>query len=292
MCITLGLLIAAVTVNGTQFINSAACYQIPIAIQFIWAAILGVGLLFLPESPRWLLMKGREEEALTSISRLAAAPEDDAEVQTEFEEMSIAVRQDKAVHEGTYADCFRNGPGRHGFRMWTVSHCGCHSPRIKLIEYHVCLLLGNSYSSSSTTYWSQLHLLLWYSILLELWYPRSFHHHYHHLRYQHRLYCSWNVRDGQIRSTIPPHVRSLRNGGFSTYCRHRWFRHFGQQSRWTTSSHRFRLYLHCSLRCDLVRIPPIFHPSVRLLTISILFIAQGMSRLGCYVRDLPHFDAR
>lgn len=47
--ITIGLLIAAVVVNATKDINTTACYRIPIGIQFIWAAILGGGLLVLPE---------------------------------------------------------------------------------------------------------------------------------------------------------------------------------------------------------------------------------------------------
>lgn len=35
--ITIGLLIAAVIVNGTKDIDGAACYRIPIGLQFIWA---------------------------------------------------------------------------------------------------------------------------------------------------------------------------------------------------------------------------------------------------------------
>ena len=72
---------------------SAACYQIPIGIQvslrccrhnlvraltrvaqFIWAFILGIGLILLPESPRWLIMKGKEDKAQRSLSRLLQQP--------------------------------------------------------------------------------------------------------------------------------------------------------------------------------------------------------------------------
>ena len=47
--ITIGLLIAAVVANGTKDRNDALCYQIPIFLQFIWAAILAGGLALLPE---------------------------------------------------------------------------------------------------------------------------------------------------------------------------------------------------------------------------------------------------
>lgn len=47
--ITIGLLIAAVVANGTKDRNDALSYQIPIFLQFIWAAILAGGLALLPE---------------------------------------------------------------------------------------------------------------------------------------------------------------------------------------------------------------------------------------------------
>lgn len=47
--ITIGLLLAAVVNNATQSRNNHSAYQIPIAIQFIWAAVLASGMLFLPE---------------------------------------------------------------------------------------------------------------------------------------------------------------------------------------------------------------------------------------------------
>ncbi|KAH9472019.1 hypothetical protein Pst134EA_002648 [Puccinia striiformis f. sp. tritici] len=65
--ITIGLLVASVTVNATKDFDSANSYRIPIGIQFVWAAILVIGLTVLPESPRYLLLKGNEEEAWKSL---------------------------------------------------------------------------------------------------------------------------------------------------------------------------------------------------------------------------------
>ncbi|GAA5939337.1 hypothetical protein JCM1841_002939 [Sporobolomyces salmonicolor] len=117
--ISIGLLIAAIVVNGTQNINSKACYQIPIGLQFIWAAILITGLFLLPESPRYLLMKGRDEQARRALSRILKADPDSQEVNEELAEIAANLHHERAVGATSYLDCFRNGPGRNGLRTWT-----------------------------------------------------------------------------------------------------------------------------------------------------------------------------
>jgi MFS family permease len=47
--ITIGLLLAAVFNNATKNHPNHSSYRIPIGIQFIWAVILAVGMVFLPE---------------------------------------------------------------------------------------------------------------------------------------------------------------------------------------------------------------------------------------------------
>ena len=47
--ITIGLLVAAIVNNGTKNRDNASSYQIPIALQFVWALILAGGMFFLPE---------------------------------------------------------------------------------------------------------------------------------------------------------------------------------------------------------------------------------------------------
>lgn len=117
--ITIGLLIAAIVVNGTKDINSEACYRIPIGIQFIWAAILSGGLFFLPESPRYLILKGRDDEARRSLGRLLATAPDSEEVQAEYVDIATNLEAEREVGATSYLDCFRMGPGKNCLRVCT-----------------------------------------------------------------------------------------------------------------------------------------------------------------------------
>jgi hypothetical protein len=48
---------------GTSFIQGTAAFRLAWGLQMIPAILLFIGLLFLPESPRWLARKERYEEA-------------------------------------------------------------------------------------------------------------------------------------------------------------------------------------------------------------------------------------
>jgi len=106
--ITIGLLIAAVVNNATKDNPTRASWQIPVTLQFIWGLILAVGMTFLPESPRWLIMKERDEDAARALSRLISLPPDHPELQAELNEVRVAYRREKELGESSYLDCFRS----------------------------------------------------------------------------------------------------------------------------------------------------------------------------------------
>jgi sugar porter (SP) family MFS transporter len=117
--ITIGLLVAAIVVNATKDIDDERCYRIPIGIQFIWAAILSGGIYTLPESPRYLILKGRDDEARRALGRLLSTEPDSEEVQAEFTDIAGALETERAIGATSYLDCFRSGQGRNGLRTWT-----------------------------------------------------------------------------------------------------------------------------------------------------------------------------
>ncbi|KAF9535187.1 monosaccharide importer [Crepidotus variabilis] len=119
LTITIGALIAAIVLNSTKDRPNHSAWRIPISIQFIWAFILGGGMIFLPESPRFLLLKGRRAEACHSLGRLMSKPADSPEVEAEATEIESALTVETSAQTSSYLDCFRNNESRSGLRTWT-----------------------------------------------------------------------------------------------------------------------------------------------------------------------------
>jgi MFS transporter, SP family, sugar:H+ symporter len=111
-CITIGLLLASCVCYGTQNRLDTGSYRIPIALQALWALILGIGLLFLPESPRFFVKKGNFTRATQSLARLRGQPEDSKFIQEELSEIIANHEYElRVIPQGNYLtswmNCFR-----------------------------------------------------------------------------------------------------------------------------------------------------------------------------------------
>ncbi len=93
--------------NSTQNRDDSGSYRIPIAIQFAWAIILIVGLLFLPETPRYLIRKGDHEKAARALGRLRRLPADDPSIVSELAEIHANHKHELSMGQASYLDCFR-----------------------------------------------------------------------------------------------------------------------------------------------------------------------------------------
>jgi len=75
-------------IGGTGATQSDAAWLIPVCLQILPAVVLAAGmLLFMPQSPRHLMNKGREQECLDTLARLRNASVDDLKVRVEFLEI-------------------------------------------------------------------------------------------------------------------------------------------------------------------------------------------------------------
>lgn len=73
-------------------------WQIPIGLQLVPGALLGIGMLTLKESTRWLTKKGRHDEAWESLAWIRA--DRSAETQAEMEEIQTGVAIEERATAG------------------------------------------------------------------------------------------------------------------------------------------------------------------------------------------------
>lgn len=108
-CVTIGLLLASGVAYATQDRNDSGSYRIPIGIQILWAIILGGGLLFLPDSPRYFVKKGKLDVAAKALARLRDQPIESDYIQDELAEIIANHEYEMSViPQGGYFDSWLN----------------------------------------------------------------------------------------------------------------------------------------------------------------------------------------
>ncbi|UPK95229.1 hypothetical protein LCI18_006164 [Fusarium solani-melongenae] len=107
--VTLGIWTAEMVNWGTEAKASSASWRIPNGLSFLWSLILGAGILFLPESPRYAYRKGREEEARNTIARLAGLEPNAPSVNRQIAEMQEKLEEERALPDTKWHEIF-TGP--------------------------------------------------------------------------------------------------------------------------------------------------------------------------------------
>lgn len=83
----MGQLIAALICRGTSTIDNDRSWRIPLGLLYIIPVIVGSGVWFMPESPRWLLVRGRKEKAFKALKKLRQGRFSNEQIEHEFEEL-------------------------------------------------------------------------------------------------------------------------------------------------------------------------------------------------------------
>lgn len=91
--LSIGSVVGASIDYGTHSIDSKRAYQIPLAIFFVAPTIQSVVMIFFPESPRWLMVQGKEEEAEKSLRSLRNPEIDEHQLQAELNEIRGSTRE-------------------------------------------------------------------------------------------------------------------------------------------------------------------------------------------------------
>lgn len=89
------------------------------AIQLLPGGLLGIGALFLKESPAWLIRRGRDGEALAVLSWLRKLPADDKYILEEVGMTHAVMEEERQISDG------RQGMGAYlkgALRQLKVDH--------------------------------------------------------------------------------------------------------------------------------------------------------------------------
>lgn len=127
LSITFGIMVSYWVGYGTNYIGgtgasqSDAAWLIPICLQLIPALILAGGILFMPESPRWLMNQGRDDDCLQTIAKLRQLPATSEIVSLEFLEIKAQHIFDEETKVELYPDC-QDGSKKSEFRMFYKSY--------------------------------------------------------------------------------------------------------------------------------------------------------------------------
>ncbi|KAH7165171.1 general substrate transporter [Dactylonectria macrodidyma] len=95
-----GFLVAQWLGYGCSFSKTAFSWRFPLAFQCVPAIILAVGVLFLLESPRWLMEKDRHEEARAVLEKLRNG-ENASRIDLEFIEIRDVIAADREIGKVT-----------------------------------------------------------------------------------------------------------------------------------------------------------------------------------------------
>ncbi|RLV90390.1 Hexose transporter 2 [Spathaspora sp. JA1] len=110
LCITLGIFIGYCCTYGTKQLDNSAQWRIPLGLCFLWAIFLVVGMLFMPESPRFLVEKKRIEDAKKSIARSNKLSPEDPFVYSELQLIQAGIDREQLAGEATWGELITGKP--------------------------------------------------------------------------------------------------------------------------------------------------------------------------------------
>ncbi|KAI8722753.1 MFS domain-containing protein [Fusarium sp. LHS14.1] len=90
--IVIGAIIAYWITYATKELSGELAFRLPFGLQMAPALCVGLGIHFFPFSPRWLAMRGRDNDSLSALSKLRRVPITDDRVQAEWKGIVCEVR--------------------------------------------------------------------------------------------------------------------------------------------------------------------------------------------------------
>ncbi|KAI1166316.1 general substrate transporter [Nemania serpens] len=124
---------------GFSFAPGTVAWRFPLAFQIAFCFFILAFVWGLPESPRWLILKKREDEAREVLAALADSTVDDKYVQDEFLAIKETVLE---MQKGKFSDLFKMTKDRefHRTLLAYVSQVFQQISGINLITYYAAVI--------------------------------------------------------------------------------------------------------------------------------------------------------
>uniref|UniRef100_A0A060TGY5 ARAD1D26840p n=1 Tax=Blastobotrys adeninivorans TaxID=409370 RepID=A0A060TGY5_BLAAD len=148
-----GILIAGVALSfwmgfATNFTDSSFQWRFPCAVQLIFAVAVFIAIMFLPETPRWLISHGEYDKALETLARVAGTDITDEKVIQEAEEIRAVDEHEKAMSKRAgIKDLFKKNDKEQNLRRMLLGMMPLMMNQISGINapsYYLPLLLEES----------------------------------------------------------------------------------------------------------------------------------------------------
>lgn len=127
---------------GLSFAPGSVAWRFPLAFQIVFCLFILSLIWGLPESPRWLILKGREDEAREVLAALGDKEVDDRAITAEFNEVKDTVIE---MSKGSFADLFTMDKDRnlHRTLLAYTNQMFQQISGINLVTYYLTVIYSN-----------------------------------------------------------------------------------------------------------------------------------------------------
>ncbi|KAK5322079.1 hypothetical protein LTR93_006317 [Exophiala xenobiotica] len=138
---------------GCFYYTTAFQWRFPLGLQCLPPVLLFIGLRFIPESPRWLCLRDRHDDAYRAIEYLHGDPSDPQQslAKREYEAVRKQIELDCVKGNGSYKELFTNPANRKrvsiGFLLLFGAQC---TATIVIANYGIILYTGLGYTAPTT----------------------------------------------------------------------------------------------------------------------------------------------
>lgn len=110
LCVTLGIVIGYIICYKTRSFSDSSQWRVPLGLCYGWAMICVIGMCFMHESPRFLVMDNQLDKAKVSISKANRLPIDDKVIKLEIKLIQASIAREKLDGNGSWSELIYGEP--------------------------------------------------------------------------------------------------------------------------------------------------------------------------------------